>query len=146
MLSDVLFDDCRLDLAGLRMAKLERVVFRECRMAECDLSEASLTDVLFENCELREATYADKANIVERLSQTGHPSVRAVLTAFLDDRLYFRNDNQKLLAVHPFTSTGRYIVQTANLGAIVEGAIQVTGVSAGEGSTGTVIVRLRVER
>jgi len=58
MLSDVLFDDCRLDLAGLRMAKLERVVFRECRMAECDLSEASLTDVLFENCELREATFS----------------------------------------------------------------------------------------
>jgi urea transport system permease protein len=46
--------------------------------------------------ELREATYSDKANIVERLSQTGHPSVRAVLTAFLEDRLYFRNDNQKV--------------------------------------------------
>src|SRR5213082_1471879 len=46
--------------------------------------------------ELREATYSDKASIVERLSQSGHPSVRAVLTAFLEDRLYFRNDNQKV--------------------------------------------------
>lgn len=55
-LSDVTFAGCRLDLAGLRMAKLERVVFRDCRMAECDLFEASLTDVLFERCELREAT------------------------------------------------------------------------------------------
>ncbi len=46
--------------------------------------------------ELREASYADKANIAERLSQTGHSSARAVLTAFLDDRLYFRNDDQKV--------------------------------------------------
>jgi uncharacterized protein YjbI with pentapeptide repeats len=58
MLSDVTFMDCRLDLVGLRIAKLERVVFRDCRMTECDLYEASLTDVLFEHCELREATFS----------------------------------------------------------------------------------------
>jgi uncharacterized protein YjbI with pentapeptide repeats len=56
-LTDVTFEECRLDLAGLRIAKLERVVFRDCRMAECDLFEATLTDVLFERCELREATF-----------------------------------------------------------------------------------------
>jgi urea transport system permease protein len=49
--------------------------------------------------ELREATYSDKASIVERLSQGGHPSVRAVLTAFLEDRLYFRNNDQKVFIV-----------------------------------------------
>ena len=49
--------------------------------------------------ELREATYADKAAIVERLSQSGHPSVRAVLTALLEDRLYFRNSDQKVFIV-----------------------------------------------
>ena len=49
--------------------------------------------------ELREATYSDKASIAERLSQTGHPSVRAVLTAFLEDRLYFRNSDQKVFIV-----------------------------------------------
>src|SRR5882672_1338623 len=49
--------------------------------------------------ELREATYSDKENIVERLSQTGHPSVRVVLTAFLEDRLYFRNRDQKVFIV-----------------------------------------------
>jgi len=54
-LSDVTFAECRLDLAGLRMARLERVVFRDCRMAECDFYEATLTDVLFERCELRKA-------------------------------------------------------------------------------------------
>src|SRR5438552_2678355 len=49
--------------------------------------------------ELREATYSDKASIVERLSQGGHPSVRAVLTAFLEDRLYFRTGDQKVFIV-----------------------------------------------
>ena len=33
------------------------------------------------------------------MSQTGHPSVRVVLTAFMEDRLYFRNDNQKVFIV-----------------------------------------------
>jgi len=56
-LSDVTFEDCRLDLTGLRRAKLARVAFRDCRMAECDLYEASLTDVLFDRCELREAIF-----------------------------------------------------------------------------------------
>jgi len=49
--------------------------------------------------ELREATYADKAAIVERLSTSGHPSVRAVLSAFLDDRLYYRSSDQKIFIV-----------------------------------------------
>src|SRR5207244_5368283 len=49
--------------------------------------------------ELREATYSDKARIVERLGQGGHPSVRAVLTAFLEDRLYFRDNDQKVFIV-----------------------------------------------
>jgi urea transport system permease protein len=49
--------------------------------------------------ELREANYSEKAAIVERLSQTGHPSVRAVLTALLEDRLYFRNSDQKVFIV-----------------------------------------------
>ena len=49
--------------------------------------------------ELREASYSDKAAIAERLSQAGHPSVRAVLTALLEDRLYFRNSDQKIYIV-----------------------------------------------
>lgn len=55
-LSDVMFEDCRLDLVNLRFAVLERVIFRDCRMEECDLYEASLKDILFERCQLREAT------------------------------------------------------------------------------------------
>src|SRR5947199_278567 len=46
--------------------------------------------------ELREASYSDKASIVDRLSQSKHPSVQAVLTAFMEDRLYFNNGDQKI--------------------------------------------------
>ena len=49
--------------------------------------------------ELQQASYADKAAIVERLSQTGHSSVRAVLAALLDERLYTRNSDQKVFIV-----------------------------------------------
>jgi urea transport system permease protein len=49
--------------------------------------------------ELREATFADKENIIERLSKTAHPGIRPVLTAFMEDRLYFRNEDQKVFIV-----------------------------------------------
>ncbi len=49
--------------------------------------------------ELREASYSDKASIAERLSQGKHPSVRAVLTALLEGRLYYRNADQKVFLV-----------------------------------------------
>ena len=55
-LSDVTLNGCRLELAGMRMARLERVVFRDCQMGECDLYGAVLKDVLFERCALRGAT------------------------------------------------------------------------------------------
>jgi urea transport system permease protein len=49
--------------------------------------------------ELREAAFTDKEAIVERLSKTSHSSVGAVLTAFMEDRLYFRNDDKKVVIV-----------------------------------------------
>jgi uncharacterized protein YjbI with pentapeptide repeats len=58
-LRDVTFDECRVDMAGIRHATLERVVFRDCRMGECDFYGSSLKDVLFERCELREATFSE---------------------------------------------------------------------------------------
>ena len=51
--------------------------------------------------ELRNATFDDKDNIVDRLAQSGHPNVRVVLTAFLQDRLYFRNQDQTVFLVKP---------------------------------------------
>ncbi len=46
--------------------------------------------------ELRQATYDDKKAIIERLGESGHKSVRAVLTALLEERLYYRNTDQKV--------------------------------------------------
>jgi urea transport system permease protein len=46
--------------------------------------------------QLRDATFADKDKIVDQLVQSGHPSAQAALTALLEDRLYFRNDDQKV--------------------------------------------------
>lgn len=49
--------------------------------------------------QLGEASYADKTEIVKKLGQTGHPNTRAVLTALLEDRLFYRNsDHQVLIA------------------------------------------------
>jgi urea transport system permease protein len=49
--------------------------------------------------QLRDATFDDKEKIVEQLAQSGHPYVRAALTALLEDRLYFRNSDQKVFLV-----------------------------------------------
>jgi urea transport system permease protein len=49
--------------------------------------------------ELRDASYADKDAIIERLAQSGHPNVRAALTALLEDRLYSRNEDRKVFLV-----------------------------------------------
>jgi len=49
--------------------------------------------------ELREASFPDKEKIVERLSESGHPSARPVLTALLEDRLYVRPQDQKIFLV-----------------------------------------------
>src|SRR5882724_8848688 len=65
--------------------------------------------------ELREATYSDKENIVERLSQTGHPSVRVVLTAFLEERLYFRNRDQKVFIVKSAEGDPRNLIDPLSL-------------------------------
>jgi urea transport system permease protein len=49
--------------------------------------------------ELREASFADKEQIIERLSRSGHPSVRPVLSAFLEDRLFVRASDGKIFIV-----------------------------------------------
>ena len=49
--------------------------------------------------ELRDATFADKARIVDDLGKSGHPNLQTVLTAWLQDRLYFRNNDQRVFLV-----------------------------------------------
>jgi len=63
-------------------------------------SDSSFLSILGE---LREASFPDKVSIVDRLSQTGHPSVRVVLTALMEDRLFYRTaekpEDQKMVIV-----------------------------------------------
>ena len=47
--------------------------------------------------ELREASFLDKEAIAERLIATGHSSAGAVLTAFFEDRLFVRNQDQQVV-------------------------------------------------
>jgi urea transport system permease protein len=49
--------------------------------------------------QLREASFAEKEEIVARIGQTGHPSIYAVLMAFLEDRLVYRNDDNRIAIV-----------------------------------------------
>jgi urea transport system permease protein len=49
--------------------------------------------------ELHEATFADKETIADRMIGTGHPRVRAALTALLEDRLYSRNTDNRTFIV-----------------------------------------------
>ena len=51
--------------------------------------------------QLRDASFDDKEKIIDQLAQSGHPSVRAVLTAFVEDRLYYRNQDQKIFIAKP---------------------------------------------
>ena len=57
--TDVLCEDCRLDLTSLRRVSMERVVFRDCQMQEADLTAATLKDVLFEGCDLSRAVFRE---------------------------------------------------------------------------------------
>jgi len=56
-------------------------------------SDATLLSTLGQ---LRDADFSDKEKFVDQLDQSGHPSVQAILTALLEDRLYSRNDDMKV--------------------------------------------------
>jgi len=53
--NSVLFQECKLDLAVLRMARLEHCVFERCNLTEADFYSADLTGVIFRKCDLSRA-------------------------------------------------------------------------------------------
>jgi len=55
-IQDATFEDCRIDLASFRFAKLKRVAFERCQMDEVDFYDATLTSVAFTDCVLVGAT------------------------------------------------------------------------------------------
>lgn len=57
-LGDVVFVDCRLDLASFRFAKLAHVRFERCHMAEADFYEAAVESAVYSSCSLARASLA----------------------------------------------------------------------------------------
>jgi urea transport system permease protein len=49
--------------------------------------------------ELRDASFQDKATIIQRLGESSHAAVRPVLSAFLEDRLFVRLSDQQIVIV-----------------------------------------------
>jgi uncharacterized protein YjbI with pentapeptide repeats len=56
-LEDVVLDDCKLDLANFRGAKLARVIFRGCVLTAADFGGATLEGVRFDHCHLEETDF-----------------------------------------------------------------------------------------
>ncbi len=54
-LTDVVFRDCRIDLATFAGTTFERVIFDGCLLAQTDFREALLRSVRFTHCDLTEA-------------------------------------------------------------------------------------------
>lgn len=54
ILKDVVFVNCKLDLANFRATKFKNVIFKECVLVAADLQGAQLTNVIFESCEINE--------------------------------------------------------------------------------------------
>jgi uncharacterized protein YjbI with pentapeptide repeats len=54
-LTDVVFRDCRIDLATFAGTTFERVSFDGCLLAQTDFGEALLRSVRFDHCDLTEA-------------------------------------------------------------------------------------------
>ena len=57
-LHDVVFEDCKLDMANFRFTKLKRVRFVNCIMNETEFQVAELSEVDFESCHLEKVEFA----------------------------------------------------------------------------------------
>jgi len=64
--------------------------------AAAQSADAPFTTAL---AELREASFNDKEAIVDRIIATNHRGVLPVLTALLEDRLYYRQQDQRIVIV-----------------------------------------------
>ena len=57
VLKYTVFQDCKLDMANFRFAKLIRVQFLNCTLRETDFQLAELTDVEFQTCQLEKTAF-----------------------------------------------------------------------------------------
>jgi uncharacterized protein YjbI with pentapeptide repeats len=58
VLQDVVFRDCRIDLASFRFARIQRVGFEDCVLRDADFTGARFESVRFEACDLNAATFS----------------------------------------------------------------------------------------
>lgn len=56
-IKDVIFEDCKLDMANFRFAKLTRVQFINCQMSETDFQAAELQQVGFQDSRLEKVEF-----------------------------------------------------------------------------------------
>jgi urea transport system permease protein len=87
--------------AALARASWLLVVFLACgspALAQAQ-SEVQDADFLAALGQLRDASFADREAIIGRLSESSRASVRPVLAALLDDRLYYRLQDKKVFIV-----------------------------------------------
>ncbi len=57
VINDVIFENCKLDMANFRFAKLTRVQFTDCSMRETDFQMAELNDVVFQTSHLEKTEF-----------------------------------------------------------------------------------------
>jgi uncharacterized protein YjbI with pentapeptide repeats len=58
-ITDVVFNNCRLNLANFRKVKFERCIFTACDLTEADFSDANMHNALFENCQIDLAEFSN---------------------------------------------------------------------------------------
>lgn len=59
LIKNVLFKNCKLDMANLRFSTLENVIFEECVVAEMDLYNATLKNVAFIQCDIKNVEFSE---------------------------------------------------------------------------------------
>lgn len=78
LLKNVLFRDCKLDMANLRFAQLENVVFENCIITELDLYTSKLKNVSFIGCDIEDVEFSDAQLHHVDLSRSTIVSVKGI--------------------------------------------------------------------
>ncbi len=87
-------------MGGQWLCRLLLAVVLASPAADASLAAQTQDDAFLTSLgQLREATFLDKEAIAERMMAAGHPRARPVLTALLEDRLYFRTADNTIFVV-----------------------------------------------
>ena len=59
---DVVFSNCKINLANFRSATFERCIFKDCDLTEADFAMAKCTMTLFDSCQLIKTDFSNAVN------------------------------------------------------------------------------------